>query len=92
MCRTFTFTFTFVNLKPRKLLMYLARFRTSSHNLEIEIGRHRDKLLSERLCKFCEKMGDIVIEDEFHFLLSCEMYSELRKNIAAMYCSTLSEF
>ena len=24
-------------------------------------------------------MGDIVIEDEFHFLLSCDMYSELRK-------------
>ena len=70
-----------VNLKPRKLLMYLARFRTSNHNLEIEIGRHRDKLLSERLCKFCEKMGDIVIEDELHFLLSCEMYSELRKTL-----------
>jgi hypothetical protein len=26
-------------------------------------------------------MGDIVIEDEFHFLLSCEMYSELRKTL-----------
>ena len=24
-------------------------------------------------------IGDIVIEDEFHLLLSCEMYSELRK-------------
>ena len=35
-----------VNLKPRKLLMYLARFRTSNHNLKIEIGRHKDKLLA----------------------------------------------
>ena len=26
-------------------------------------------------------MGDIVIEDEFHSLLSCEMYSELRKTL-----------
>ena len=63
------------------MLIYLAKFITSNHNLEIETGRHRDKLLSERLCKFCEKMGDIVIEDEFHFLLTCEMYSELRKTL-----------
>ena len=70
-----------VNLKPREVLTHLARFTTSNHNLEIEIGRHRDKLLSERLCKFCEKMGDIVIEDEFHFLLSCKRYSELRKTL-----------
>ena len=56
----------------------LARFRTSSHNLEIEKGRHEGILLENRLCKYCEIRGNFVIEDEYHFLLKCPKYATLR--------------
>ena len=35
--------------------------------------------MENRVCKLCENRGQIVIEDEFHFLLKCEMYKDLRK-------------
>ena len=53
----------------------LARFRTSSHNLFIETGRYDNTPLHERIYKSC-KMNKI--EDEFHFLLTCPTYRELR--------------
>ena len=56
----------------------LSRFRVSCHNLAIEKGRHEGVLLENRLCKYCENLGSIVIEDEFHFLLCCPLYSSLR--------------
>lgn len=74
-------------LEPEKYLGYiniwkfrkaLAKFRCSSHNLEIEIGRHNGVLLENRLCKFCESRENIVIEDEYHFLLCCPRYERLR--------------
>ena len=35
--------------------------------------------MENRVCKFCEKEGKIVIEDEFHFLLQCPLYKHLRE-------------
>ncbi|XP_045167413.2 RAB6A-GEF complex partner protein 2-like [Mercenaria mercenaria] len=49
--------------------------RIGSHDLEIETGRHRKIERENRLCRKCNKN---IIEDEFHFLLCCEFYSELR--------------
>lgn len=54
----------------------LTRLRVSAHNLEIESGRwHKpNKIIrSERKCRICN-----VLEDEFHFLLVCPLYHELR--------------
>ncbi len=60
----------FERLDDRK---YLARQRTSSHNLKIETGRHtRPKIpVENRVCQHCNNL-----EDEFHFLLMCNQKSK----------------
>ena len=48
----------------------------SSHRLAIEMGRwHKPNKIPihERKCKFCYNL-----EDEFHFILECPMYKDLR--------------
>ena len=52
----------------------IARFRTSSHCLFIEIGRHfRPPIPANlRICKFC-KHGQV--DDELHMLLKCNFHS-----------------
>ena len=47
---------------------YLTRFRLSSHNLEIELGRYHGIDRENRICKICNLNS---IESEFHFLLCC---------------------
>ena len=61
------------NYKYRNAMI---KFRTSSHKLEIEKGRHTNPKtpIENRLCKFCG-----VIEDEMHFLLYCKLYETDRK-------------
>ena len=46
----------------------------STHNLEIERGRHRGLQAKERICKLCLKE----VEDEIHFLLKCEALQNVR--------------
>jgi len=57
-----------------------AKFRCSNHMLEIEEGRKYGILMEHRICKLCEVQGKTVIEDEYHLLLKCNAYSDLRKN------------
>lgn len=57
----------------------LANFRCSSHQLMIEKGRHIGLALEDRLC-IC---GDNSIEDEYHFVLICPLYSNLRSTYIA---------
>ena len=52
--------------------------RAGSLPLAIETGRHRRPEtvpLQQRLCKLCHS-GEI--EDEFHFVMSCRLYDDLR--------------
>ena len=78
---------------PRRVIVSLARFRTGSHNLEIECGRHKMIPLVDRICAFClEKQKIRIIKDEFHVLLECCAYHELRNwyikkhySVASMY-------
>ena len=57
----------------------IARLRLSCHKLHIETGRFAKKesklLPSERLCKLCNINE---CEDEFHFVIKCNLYSEKR--------------
>ena len=53
----------------------LSRFRCSLHQLQIETGRYINKPRSERLCKVC---NDNYFENEFHFLLICKEYQNVR--------------
>ena len=63
----------------------LSKLRMSSHRLEVETGRWaRPNAIpfAERLCKNCNKL-----EDEFHFVLECPIYSDLRKLYVSRYYS-----
>ena len=55
----------------------LAKFRSCNLPLAIETGRYtRPKTpLFERFCKHCNTDS---VEDETHFLVDCEFYSDLR--------------
>ena len=54
----------------------LSRLRCSSHILLIEAGRHK-KLVNGI---FGKELHIIVLEDEYHFLMLCPTYTELRSN------------
>ena len=62
----------------KKNCVALSRFRISANRLEVKIGRwHKPVPLNERKCRTCLNC----LEDEFHFLLECPLYNELRKHI-----------
>ena len=54
-----------------------AQFRFGILPLEIEVGRYRDTPLPERTCQACGQ----AVEDEIHFLLTCDKYSEPRRKL-----------
>ena len=59
----------------RKYRRVISQFRISAHDLEIERGRYNGIDRSDRICKLCRRS----IEDEFHFVLSCNIYIDLRQ-------------
>ncbi len=82
-------------LEPEKYLDYvniwrcrkaLAKFRCSAHSLAIEKGRHEGTRMEHRICTHCENERNVtVIEDEYHFLLCCPKYEDLRRQYIPMY-------
>ena len=71
-----------MNLKNVQLRKTFTRFRCSSHFLEIERGRYVGKLEHERLCSVCN-----IVENEFHFVMICPLYSELRNSFISKITS-----
>ena len=66
-----------------KYLYAFSKLRMSSHRLEVESGRWvrpNRTPLDERKCFFCN-----VLEDEYHFVLECSVYLELRKKYISKY-------
>ena len=63
----------------------LARFRCSSHKLAIETGRWTNTEAAERICILCANHGEVFIESEYHFLLVCLTYRELRDKFIPKY-------
>ena len=60
-------------------LTAFARLVTSSHRLRVETGRWDKPVATEykdRKCQLCNS-GDI--EDEYHFVLKCPVYSSIRR-------------
>ena len=55
----------------------MSKFRLSSHNLNIEKGRHQHPKLpvEKRICNVCDHGS---VEDEEHFILHCPFYQEER--------------
>ena len=61
----------------------MTKLRTSSHRLEIEVGRwaRQNRIrIEERKCITCNKL-----EDEFRFLLECSLYNDLRNQYIKKY-------
>ena len=53
----------------------IAKLHLSSHQLNIETGRHTNIERLDRKCNLC-KLDDL--EDEYHFTLLCPIYKDLR--------------
>ena len=64
-------------IKDFKLRKNLTKIRCSDHILEIEVGRHKNLKVEERICKLCSG-GEV--ESELHFLEQCPAYTNLRKH------------
>jgi hypothetical protein len=67
------------NVKHR---IALSRFRCSAHKLAIEEGRFRNIERSQRICTKCNMNQ---VESEYHFLLVCPFYIELRRKFLPRY-------
>ena len=76
-------------IKNNKYRIAMSRFRASSHTLEIERGRYTIPItpIGNRLCHICN-----VVEDEFHFLLQCQLYSNERRALFNQISEILPEF
>ena len=57
------------------LRKYMSRFRLSSHLLAIETGRYNGTERQHRICNLCNHNQ---IESEYHILLCCPAYSNIR--------------
>ena len=67
-----------INDLPKSHISSFAKFRVSAHSLEIEKGRHKNLLLTERICPLCKSS----VVTEIHFLLHCQPLSEHRNNFS----------
>ena len=70
-------------LKIEKYRKSLCKLRVSSHRLQVEMGRWAKPnkiLFDNRKCRACK-----VLEDEFHFIIVCSFYKDLRKTYIKRY-------
>ena len=65
------------------LRKHLSSFRQDSHRFEIEMGRHSNIPRELRFCKVCNMQQT---ESEYHFLLECPAYNDLRVKFLPRYC------
>lgn len=86
----FLFTdLNYLDCSNYKSFKQLTRYRTSTHSLMIETGRHQGVPRENRFCKFCYD----VIEDEFHFFLQCPKYDVPRQRfIKPFYAAHLNMY
>ena len=69
------------NMSP-KCRKIITKFRVSAHKLSIETGRYDAVIRNNRKCAKCN-LDDI--EDEFHFILKCPFYDDIRKQNVKPY-------
>jgi len=63
----------------RSQRLSFSKLRVSAHKLLIEAGRHTIPRIqpNDRICKQCNLNE---VEDEFHFIMHCKLYDNLRSN------------
>ena len=86
--RTETYLAMNLNIKS---IRSIARFRTSSHNLKVETGRH-DRPITPLENRICEKCNNDEVEDEIHYLLICPAHENSRAILLAMVTTHLENF
>ncbi len=67
----------------------LAKFRCSSHKLNIEIGRYKGLPVDQRLCTLCNNNK---VEDECHFFSECSAYSQFRTPLFDTLSTSCKQF
>ena len=60
----------------------LSGLRLSSQSLAIETGRHNNIQREDRKCIFCN-LNDL--EDEYHFIIKCPLYNNIRTEYIPNY-------
>ena len=70
----FTLQYYLIKAIPIKYKKQICRIRMPSRNLAIEQGRHTNTNINNRNCKLCHSD----IEDEFHFVLKCPHFHDIR--------------
>ena len=68
----------YLDMLPYDLRSYICIIRLSAHTLHIQTGRYgRNRIpRSERYCIYCRSND---IEDEYHFIIKCQCFEDLRK-------------
>lgn len=64
----------YLSILPTYYCKRFLAFRTRNHHFPVETGRWRSVPLNNRVCPYC--VSDI--GDEFHYLLTCKHFQELR--------------
>ena len=75
-----------INIKSPKARRSLTSLRLSSNNLAVETGPYSPKVV--RYHRFCRQCDEMDVEDEFHFLLKCPRYQNLRVKFIPRYYTT----
>ena len=66
---------------PAHYKKYITKLRLSSLDLEIERGRYNKIERSNRICQLCKND----VEDEYHFMLICPVFQDLRTKFIKLY-------
>ena len=76
---------------PRDHRRILFKLRSCSLPLYVETGRYsKPKVpLENRLCKLCNNQ---FVEDETHFVLNCDLYSDIREILFSKACEVDANF
>jgi hypothetical protein len=72
----------YLNFLNDKYRIALTKFRLSSHSLAIETGRYQNIPQHDRKCNLCNLNA---IENEYHFLLVCPKFIDLRRKYFKPY-------
>ena len=67
----------------RRHQVALCKLRTSNHRLAVERLRHGRINVSrhDRVCQFCLNLNVTMVEDEYHFVMECPLYSHIRAQL-----------
>ena len=58
----------------------------------IEIGRYENIAKENRICQLCNRKGRQVIEDEYHIIVECETFTNLRNMYLKPECLNRNGF